>query len=110
MAVPKTGVRFKLEMAEKRGFEDPGAIIEAMVACWDDLTSSFQTLDSDGRDTVVKYVDDQTGESVCECLFGDNSDSFREKVSCLDKPLQVKFLTALVEVEILDPQSIGVEC
>ena len=59
-------------------------IIDAMVACWDDLTSSFQTLDNAGKETVVNYVDDATGLEICACLFGDSSDGFKEKVSLLE--------------------------
>ena len=51
-APPKLNIKIKLSIPEKRGFEDPNMICDAMVACWDDLTASFSTLDTAGRDAV----------------------------------------------------------
>ena len=88
MSAPKVGLKIKLAVKDKtRGFEEPQQIIDAMVACWDDLVASFQTLDEAGKNLVINYVDEQTGENCCNCLFGDSSDSFKETISVLDKPL-----------------------
>ena len=106
-APPKLNIKIKLSIPEKRGFEDPNMICDAMVACWDDLTASFSTLDTAGRDAVKAFVNEKTGEDICDCLFGD-SDAFQETIRMHEPEVQVRFLQALVDVEILDPQSIGV--
>ena len=76
-APPKLNLKIKLTIAEKRGFDDPGMICDAMVACWDDLTASFGTLDNEGKNAVISFVNEATGEDICNCLFGD-SDTFKE--------------------------------
>ena len=73
------------------------------------MQASFNTLDDNGRNTIAEFVNGRVdaGNDVCSTLFGDTSDDFRLAVEPLKKDEQVKFLEALVEVEILDPQSIG---
>ena len=52
-AAPKLGFLIQLQIENKRGFEDPTLVIDARVACWDDLTASFNTLDATGKGAVI---------------------------------------------------------
>ena len=53
MSAPKVGFKIKLTIENKRGFEDPHIIVDAMIACWDDLAGSVKTLDASGKTAVI---------------------------------------------------------
>ena len=58
MSAPKLGINFKVPLDTTRGFDDPGAILDAMVGCWTDMQSSFGTLDAAGKASVISYVNE----------------------------------------------------